>query len=79
MVALTGFKTATYAATLFGYSVPAYAAIWGLLVNIVVAVVLTFVVQRARPARRRGTTRSRRTMSEPCRLPSQRAHLILER
>ena len=43
MVALTGFKNATYSLAVFGYSIPAYAAIWGLLVNIAVSVVLTLV------------------------------------
>ena len=44
MVALTGFKNATYALVVFGYTIPAYAAIYGLLVNIVVSVVLTLVI-----------------------------------
>jgi SSS family solute:Na+ symporter len=56
MVALTGFKNATYAPTLFGYSVPGYAAIWGLLLNIVVSVVLTFVFNALSGAETRDDT-----------------------
>ncbi|MCW6510546.1 monocarboxylate uptake permease MctP [Lichenifustis flavocetrariae] len=44
MVALTGFKSATYSLTLFGLTVPAYAAIYGLLVNIVVGTAATVVI-----------------------------------
>lgn len=43
MVALTGFKNATYTLAVLGYSIPAYAAIYGLIANILVSVVLTLV------------------------------------
>jgi solute:Na+ symporter, SSS family len=56
MVALTGFKNATYAATIFGYSVPGYAAIWGLLLNIVVSVLLTAVFNAISGAETRDDT-----------------------
>ncbi|MDX7949882.1 sodium:solute symporter [Lichenihabitans sp. Uapishka_5] len=48
MVALTGFKNATYAVTLFGLTIPAYAAIYGLVVNIVVALLGTLVINALR-------------------------------
>ena len=43
MAALTAFKNANYAITLAGFTIPAYAAIWALVANILVAVVLTLV------------------------------------
>ncbi len=43
MASLTGFKSATYGLTVAGFTIPAYAAIWALLANIVVAVVLTLL------------------------------------
>jgi len=39
----TGYKSTVYAIHLFGHAVPAYAAIWALIVNIIVAAVLTVV------------------------------------
>jgi SSS family solute:Na+ symporter len=44
MAALTGFKNATYAFTLAGLTIPAYAAIWALVANIVVAAVVTLLI-----------------------------------
>ena len=44
MVTLTGFKSATYSLSLLGYSIPAYAAIYGLIVNILVSVILTALI-----------------------------------
>ena len=51
MVALTNFKSATYSLTVLGLTIPAYAAIYALLVNVLVAVgaTLAFNVVRAVP------------------------------
>ncbi|WAH42106.1 sodium:solute symporter [Alicyclobacillus fastidiosus] len=43
MWATTGYKSTTYVLHLFGHSMPAYAAIWALILNIVVTVVFTLV------------------------------------
>lgn len=47
MAALTAFKNANYSVVLAGFTIPAYAAIWALLANIVVAVVATLVLNAA--------------------------------
>ena len=44
MVAITGFKNANYALTIGGFTIPAYAAIDALVVNLLVASVATLVV-----------------------------------
>ena len=44
MVMLTGFKSATYTLAVFGVTIPAYAAIFGLIANIAVSIVLTVVI-----------------------------------
>ena len=44
MVMLTGFKSATYSLVVFGLTIPAYAAIYGLIANIVLALVLTVAI-----------------------------------
>ncbi len=43
MTYLQSFKNATYALTVAGVTIPAYAAVWALAVNILVAAVLTLV------------------------------------
>ena len=48
MVALTGFKNATYAFNLFGLTIPAYAAIWGLIVNLLISCVGTVLINTLR-------------------------------
>ena len=57
MVWLTGFKSATYPFVVLGYTIPAYAAFYGLLANIIASVVLTLVfnVLSATPDRRDDT------------------------
>jgi solute:Na+ symporter, SSS family len=54
MVGQTGFKGTTFSLSAFGFTVPAYAAVDALVVNIVVAVVVTaaFNAVRALPERR---------------------------
>ncbi len=44
MASLTGFKNANYALSVGGFTIPAYAAVDALVVNIVVAVVATLVI-----------------------------------
>ncbi|WP_131116230.1 monocarboxylate uptake permease MctP [Lichenihabitans psoromatis] len=44
MAALTGFKSANYALTIGGFTIPAYAAVYALSANIVVAVVVTALI-----------------------------------
>lgn len=39
----TGYKSTTYSLHLFGHLIPAYAAIWALLLNIIVTVVLSLI------------------------------------
>ncbi len=48
MVATLGFKSTTFAVSLFGLSVPGYAALWALVVNLAVAIVLTAVLRAAK-------------------------------
>ena len=43
MASLTGFKSATYPLVIGGWTFPAYAAVYGLLVNVAVSIALTFV------------------------------------
>ena len=55
-VSLTSFKTATYALVIFGVQVPAFAAVYALLANLVVAAALTLVLNvMASPERRDAT------------------------
>ncbi len=55
-VSLTGFKTATYTLAVFGITVPAFAAVYALLANLIVAAALTLVFNMAaRPERRDAT------------------------
>jgi SSS family solute:Na+ symporter len=44
MVMQTGFKSATYSLSILGYTIPAYAAIYGLIANILTSVVVTLVI-----------------------------------
>lgn len=44
MAASTGFKSSAYLLQLGGISAPGYAAVWALIVNLVVAVVLTWIL-----------------------------------
>ncbi len=56
-VANTGFKAATYTATVFGYQIPAYVAVDALLANLLVAILATLVANMVfRPERRDATT-----------------------
>lgn len=48
MVSSLGFKSTTFAVTLGGATVPGYAALWALLVNLAVAVGLTVVLRLAK-------------------------------
>jgi SSS family solute:Na+ symporter len=45
------FKNATYTLDLFGYSIPGYAALYGLFLNIAVAVIVTALLRAASVAR----------------------------
>ena len=55
-VVLTGFKTATYTLVVFGVQVPAFAAVYALIANLIVGVALTLVFNMAtRPERRDAT------------------------
>ncbi len=56
MAWLTGFKNATYALSVAGLTVPAYAAIWALAANIVVAAVLTLAFNAVAGRERRDAT-----------------------
>lgn len=47
MAALTAFRNANYALSVAGFTIPGYAAVYALLANIVVAVLVTLVVNAA--------------------------------
>lgn len=48
MWSTTGYKSTTYTLHLFGQAIPAYAAIWALIVNVIVTVILTLVLNAVR-------------------------------
>ncbi|WP_067623674.1 monocarboxylate uptake permease MctP [Alicyclobacillus acidiphilus] len=48
MWSTTGFKSTTYVLNLFGHPIAAYAAIWALIVNVIVTVVLTLAFNAAK-------------------------------
>ncbi|GEO26575.1 sodium:solute symporter [Alicyclobacillus acidoterrestris] len=48
MWSTTGYKSTTYTLHLFGHAIPAYAAIWALIVNVIVTVILTLVLNAVR-------------------------------
>ncbi|MFD1676378.1 monocarboxylate uptake permease MctP [Alicyclobacillus fodiniaquatilis] len=48
MWSTTGYKSTTYVLNLFGHSVAAYAAIWALILNVIVTVVLTVAFNTAK-------------------------------
>ncbi|HEX4297279.1 MAG TPA: sodium:solute symporter, partial [Devosia sp.] len=50
MAATTGFSSSTFTINLFGLAIPGYAALYSLVINLVVAVVLTFVLKPMRKA-----------------------------
>ncbi len=55
-VALTGFKNATYTLSILGVQVPAFAAVYALLANLIVATIVTLVLNMVmRPERRDAT------------------------
>ena len=56
MAWLTAFKNANYALTVAGFTVPAYAAIWALLANVLVAAALTLALNAVGGRERRDAT-----------------------
>jgi SSS family solute:Na+ symporter len=56
MAALTGFKSANYALTIAGFTIPAYAAIYALLANVMVAILGTLVINALGTAETRDAT-----------------------
>jgi SSS family solute:Na+ symporter len=45
MAGSTGLKSSIYALHFGGYAIPGYAAVWSLVVNLVVAIVVSFAVR----------------------------------
>jgi len=45
MASLTSFKAAVYTVTIMGVSFPGYIALWSLIANVVVAIVLSLVLK----------------------------------
>lgn len=58
MWASTGYKSTVYALHLFGHTMPAYAAIWALIANIIVTVVLTLIFRAVKVNQGRDQTSS---------------------
>ncbi len=56
MVAQAGFKAMPYAVSILGLSIPAYPAVWALLANLVVSLVLTAVFNAVTSPERRDAT-----------------------
>ena len=56
VVAGNQFKNAVYTLSLFGYQIPAYVAIYALIANLIVAVLVTLVLNMARAPERRDAT-----------------------
>ena len=56
MAALTAFKNANFSVVVAGFTIPAYAAVWALVANIVVAIVATLVIDATAGRDRRDET-----------------------